>query len=97
MINKDIKKDTLIEQKILYKEFERMLWQFSCENGELENEWNGQNLHYGITRSINGNFYIFEDNFYRREGTIYFSSEEIAERAIKEIIEPFIKKYPDFI
>ena len=97
MINKDIKKDTLIEQKILYNEFDRMLWQFSCENGELKNEWNGQNLHYGINRSINGNFYIFADNFYRREGTIYFSSEEIAERAIKEIIEPFIKKYPNFI
>ena len=29
-------------------------------------------------------------------GAVYFSSRKVAEKAIKDVIEPFMKKYPNF-
>lgn len=28
-----------MKQQILHEQLNQLLWQFSCENGELENEW----------------------------------------------------------
>ena len=30
-------------------------------------------------------------------GDVYFSSEEGAKRAIKEVVEPFMKDHPEFV
>ena len=35
-------------------------------------------------------------NMYRSQ-EVYFSSEEGARSAIKEVVEPFVKEHPDFV
>ena len=31
------------------------------------------------------------------EKTVYFSNRETAEKAIKEVVEPFMKEHPEFV
>ena len=38
----------LMRQRALHETLSRLLWRFACENGELENEWNGENYHYEL-------------------------------------------------
>ena len=90
--------EKLLKQRALHETFSRLLWRFSCENGELENEWNDNNFHYSIYwdkkyNKINISF----SNSRKLEGLIYFPSYAIAKRAVKEIVEPFIKEHPDFV
>ena len=33
----------------------------------------------------------------KAEGVVYFPSYEIAERALEEIVKPFIKEHPEFV
>lgn len=75
-----------------------MLWKFSCENGELENEWNNKNFHYFIYWNKNDNkIEISFSEIMKTEGIIYFPSREIAKRAKEEIVKPFIKEHPEFV
>lgn len=90
--------EKLLKQRALHETLNRLLWRFSCENGELENKWNNDNFHYSIywdkkSNKINISF----SNCKKLEGLIYFPSYAIAKCAVKEIVEPFIKEHPDFV
>lgn len=90
--------EKLMEQRALHETLSRLLWRFSCENGELENEWNNRNFHYLIfldkkRNKINISFGLTT----KTEGITYFPSREIAEEAIEKIVKPFIKEHPDFV
>lgn len=91
----------LMVQRALHEILNRLLWRFSMENGG-ENPW-------GVYTS-DSNYYIAYDydtrkpkftvqfaRFFKIDGTIHFSSKELAERAIKEIIKPFMKEHPEFV
>lgn len=91
----------LMVQRALHEILNRLLWRFSMENGG-ENPW-------GVY-TCNNNYYIAYDydtckpkftvqfaRFFKANGTIYFSSEELAKQAIEEIIKPFMKKKPEFV
>ena len=68
------------------------------ENDGDKIDWDCNNKNkYKIYRSeINKGFYA-ELNYEVKSNTIYFYSKEITERAIKEIIEPFMKEHPEFV
>lgn len=91
----------MMTQRALHETLNRLLWRFSMENGG-ENPW-------GVY-TCNNNYYIAYDydmhtpkftvqfaRFFKANGTIYFSSEELAKQAIEEIIKPFMKKKPEFV
>ena len=89
----------LMRQRALHEILNRLLWKFSCENGELENEWRGyENEHYCIYFDIiNKTFGVQDFETSIMLNNPYFPSKAIAELAISTIVLPFIKEHPDFV
>ena len=88
----------LMEQRALHEALSRLLWRFSMENGEGENPWTSDCAHWYIFYAHNiDEFRITWVEKVHSAGTIYFSSGELSQRAIVEIIKPFIKEHPDFV
>ncbi len=90
--------ETFAKQVALHHLLYRKLLKFAYDN-ECENtaEWNENDSHFFIVCDVNNNKYeVWDSNSYK-QFTIYFSSEEGAERAIKEVVEPFVKDHPEFV
>lgn len=89
----------LLRQRNLHETLNRFLWRFSLENGG-NSEWNGNDAHYYITfQSGVGEKKLRVDwtSQWRHQGTVFFSSRRVAERAIGEIVKPFITEHPEFV
>lgn len=69
----------------------RLLKRFSYENGWSDDLWEDNNIYkYCIVYEVIGNKYeVLPTIHYKRLSTVYFISEDIAKRAIDEIIIPF--------
>ena len=80
--------------QLLYRKLLKFAYDNECEDTA---EWDEKNQHWTIY--YNHNRYKFEaDNwgtFHRSD--VYFSSEEGAERAIEEVVKPFMKEHPEFV
>lgn len=87
----------LMQQRAYSETLNRLLWRFSMMNGGSEIDWdNDDQIKYSI-------YYNFDDNMWSTNFLYtvkyfepYFISEEVAQRAIDEIIKPFMEKHPDF-
>lgn len=89
----------LLRQRNLHETLNRLLWRFSLENGG-NGEWNGNDAHYYITfQSGVGEKKLRVDwtSQWCHQGTVFFSSRRVAERAIGEIVKPFITEHPEFV
>lgn len=89
----------LIEQRALHETLNRLLWRFSMENGGDKIDWNKtvQQRKYSILHNGAENKFEVNVTYHLKNiGTIYFISQSIAETAIKEIVQPFMKEYPEF-
>lgn len=88
---------TFAEQVALHQLLYRKLLKFAYDNGfEDTEEWNGGNEHWAIRyNSYRNEFRLYYQDGYKAH-EVYFSSEEGAERAIKEVVEPFMKEHPEF-
>ena len=86
------------EQVALHQLLYRKLLKFSYDNGyEDTEEWNGGNEHWAIRyNSYRNEFRLYYQDGYKAH-EVYFSSEEGAKRAIKEVVEPFMKEHPEFV
>lgn len=86
----------LMKQRALHEILNRKLWRFACENGELENEWNGENYHFEVF--FDENEQEFKTNYRLRSHTFgpFFRTKGDADKAI-EIIKQFITTHPDFV
>ena len=91
--------EKLMEQKALRQNLNDLLWKFTNENDWREEVWEDLDIcKYHI-------FYDFKDKRFRItynfrnkiQGTTYFISEEIAQRAIDEIVKPYMKEHPEFV
>lgn len=71
----------------------RMLWSFSMENGWDDSLWDDRSIPKYRVNYDSENRKYFMDFYHtlRVPGAVYFVSEEIAQRAINEIIIPFEK------
>lgn len=87
----------ILQQRAWHEILERLLWRFSCENGGLDIDWNNleQSKYQIIYKADRNDFSVIEFRYNNSMG-VYFISEKIAERAIVEIIYPFLAKYPNF-
>ena len=85
-------------QRALHETLNRLLWRFSMENGEGENLWNCCNTHYEIYWSYDlASFNISCNVTVKSPTSIYFPTKEIANKAIDEIVIPFMEANPDFV
>lgn len=90
--------ETFAKQVALHHLLYRKLLKFAYDN-ECEDtaEWNGTNKHWFIRWSCDtGNFIIFNEYCYKGQ-EVYFSSDEAAKRAGREVVEPFMKEHPEFV
>ena len=80
--------------QLLYRKLLKFAYDNECEDTE---EWNGGNEHWAIRyNSYRNEFRLYYQDGYKAH-EVYFSSEEGAERAIKEVVEPFMKEHPEFV
>jgi hypothetical protein len=85
-------------QVALHQLLYRKLLKYAYDN-EFEDtaEWDGTNLHWAIRyNSYRNEFRLYYQDGYKAH-EVYFSSEEGAKRAIKEVVEPFMKEHPEFV
>ena len=89
---------SLMIQRALHETLNRLLWRFSMENGEGENLWNCCNTHYEIYWSYDlASFNISCNVTVKSPTSIYFPTKEVANKAINEIVIPFMEANPDFV
>lgn len=84
------------EQVMLHQLLYRKLLKYSYDNDAEDCEWDGQNIHYPICYDKTNGGAVDRAYRYKMQGTVYFSKEDAAEEAIKDVIEPFMKEYPNF-
>lgn len=86
------------EQVALHQLLYRKLLKFAYDNGfEDTAEWDGFNKHWIIIYHYENNMVTIDWMKTVKNYGVYFSSCEGAKRAIKEVIEPFMKEHPDFV
>ena len=83
----------LMEQRALHETLNRLLWRYSMEHDGDKIKYLSEV--YEIKRA--GDEFIAIYTAHTMLGRIAFYNREIAENAIKEIVEPFMKKHPDFV
>lgn len=84
-------------QVALHQLLYRKLLKFAYDNELEDNEWNDQNCHWYIFYSYANECFDCVRNDGFKSQSVYFSSPEGASRAIKEVVEPFMKEHPDFV
>ena len=92
--------EELMQRRALHETLNRLLWRYSMEHGEQENEWDGSNNHYSIgvdVRKPGHPYTVIWCQVSTQNGLVYFPTSDIAQAAIQEIVEPFIKEHPEFV
>lgn len=90
--------DSFANKIALHQLLYRKLLKFAYDNKyEDTEEWNGNNRRFCIIYDSIHNEYDTWSTMYYKQSVVYFSSEEGAERAIREVVEPFAKEHPDFV
>lgn len=85
-------------QVALHQLLYRKLLKFAYENGyEDKAKWDGTNRHWHIWYDHCNNVFdvVWSDTF--QSSDVYFSTEEGAGRAIREVVVPFIKEHLEFV
>lgn len=86
----------VMKQRALHEVLSRLLWRYSMEHGGSEIDWwNSTTRKYRIAYN-RGEFGIMHSWSNVNVGCVHFTSREIAENAIKEIVKPFMKDHPEF-
>lgn len=89
----------LMQQRALHETLSRLLWRFSMQNDGDKIDWKNKNSYkYHIYFDYNKQEFAVTSNSYCQTiECAYFNTREIAQRAIDEIILPFMKKHPEFV
>lgn len=89
--------EELLKQRALEEILARRLWRYSMEHGGDKIDWSDGQSKYTIYYDTGiGSFYITSNVVCQITSTAYFVDRETALNAIKEVVEPFMKEYPDF-
>ena len=80
--------------QLLYHKLLKYTYDNECED---KAEWDGKNAHWVIRYNENRNEFCSYDQDGYKARDVYFSSKEGAERASKEVVEPFMKEHPEFV
>ena len=84
-------------QVALHQLLYRKLLKFSYENKCTDVEWNSRNNHWCIYYDPDDLKYCVAGFVSHKFDSVWFSSEDAAERAIEEVVKPFVKEHPEFV
>lgn len=83
----------LIEERAIREKLSRLLWRFSMENGGKDIDWEDlSQIKYRIYIDFMDKLIkwkVIQNTYCKSLNEVYFVDEDTAQRAIKEIIEPF--------
>lgn len=91
--NKDFANQVALHQ-LLYRKLLKFAYDNECEDTA---EWNDNNTHWTIRHDYSLNRFTSYVQTGCKAPDVYFSSEAATRRAIKEVVEPFVKEHPDFV
>lgn len=79
---------------LLYRKLEKYAW----DNGAEDVEWDCNNDHFFIFYNyVDKNFNVAVMSAWKANNVVYFSDEEVAKSAIKDVVKPFMEEYPEFV
>ena len=81
------------ERKRFEIRLHRQLELFALENNETEIDWNNSNEKYVISYNIDGGIFIDEVYSLKDFGQVYFTSKEVAEKAIETFKDDLIRYF----
>ncbi len=87
------------EQVALHQLLYRKLLKFAYDNECADNQiWDSNGIeHWHIGYDFGECVFYADWDSSVKYNDVYFSTKEGAERAIKEVVKPFVKEYPDFV
>jgi hypothetical protein len=80
--------------QLLYRKLLKFAYDNECEDTAV---WDTNNEHWYILYNSANYRFVTDNHCTFKMTTVYFSSKEAAERAIKEVVEPFMKEHPEFV
>ena len=91
--NKDFANQVALHQ-LLYRKLLKFAYDNDCEDNQ---KWDEGSRHWCIRYDHSDK--VFEVHWYAtfQSSDVYFSTMESANRAIKEVVEPFMEEHPDFV
>lgn len=89
--------ESLMQQRALHETLSRLLWRFSMQNNGNKINWDDHSYKYFIAYSHDLEQITCIECWQAQGLHIYFYKEEIAQRAIDEIVIPFMEKHPEFV
>ena len=88
----------LMRQRAWHETLSRLLWRYSMEHDGDKIDWKNKNeWKYYIYFNFDDNKYAVDFNRFIKDSSVYFHTGEIAQKAIKEIVKPFMAEHPDFV
>lgn len=86
-------------QIYLHELLNRKLLKYAYDNEaeDCEWSWNGKQHYYIFFDYTEPFFTIAHTAICKNQGTVYFSKEEVAKQAIRDVVEPFMKEHPEFV
>ena len=84
-------------QVALHQLLYRKLLKFAYENDCEDREWGTKYEHWRIYYDTDSDKFDIDVNDAFKYQGVYFSTREGAERAIGEVVEPFVKEHPEFV
>lgn len=86
---------SILEQRALHETLNRLLWRYSMEHDGDKIRWFNDTFKHGIKRGADGTWNTYPTNA-NLFGAPMFYTTTIAQNAIEEIVEPFMKAHPEF-
>lgn len=86
------------KQVALHQLLYRKLLKFAYDNDFVDTtEWDEINTHWSIEYDAHCKAFTPDWHKIYKMRDVYFSSKEATERAINEVVEPFMKEHPEFV
>lgn len=81
--------------QLLYRKLLKFAYDNECEDNQI---WGGNGIeHWRIGYDFRECVFYADWVSVAKYNDVYFLTREGAERAIKEVVEPFVKEHPDFV
>ena len=92
----------IMQQRAFHETLNRLLWRFSMQNDGDKIDWSNRSNKYFITYDYNAkdfkvDYFHTQYGCHLRPFVEYFYTEKIAQKAIDEIVLPFMKEHPKFV
>lgn len=88
--------EELLKKRALYEILNRRLWRYSMEHDGDKIYWDRDGEKYYIFYNADSEKWLIGSIYYAWDFAVFFYSSEIAEKAIKEVVIPFVEENPEF-